>query len=74
MNSSETWLAEALRPVAMEVRIGSTRPIEMKPTTQANVVAQTALGWAKKLAVDDGAAEAVSASRWAGEDIWADPE
>lgn len=44
VNSSDTWLAEASRPWAMDGRIGSTRPIPMKATTEAPAVAQTAFG------------------------------
>ena len=34
----------------METRIGSTRPMLMKPTMAAKAVAQTDFGWRKKLA------------------------
>ena len=44
VNSRETWLGVASRPLAMDGRIGSTRPIPMKATTTAPAVAQTALG------------------------------
>ncbi|GAA2660078.1 hypothetical protein GCM10009864_28900 [Streptomyces lunalinharesii] len=45
MKSRETWLFEAFRPLAMDGRIGSTRPMPMKATTEAPAVAQTAIGW-----------------------------
>lgn len=45
VNSSDTWLAEASSPWAMDGRIGSTRPIPVKATTEAPAVAQTAFGW-----------------------------
>ena len=44
VNSSSTWLGEASRSLAMAGRIGSTRPMPMKATTQAKATAQTALG------------------------------
>ncbi len=49
MNSSETWLGVALRPLAIDGRIGSTRPMPMKATTAAAAVAQTAVGWRRML-------------------------
>src|SRR5919206_4989988 len=44
VKSSETWLGVACRSCAMAGRIGSTRPMPMNATTQANATAQTALG------------------------------
>ena len=44
VNSRETWLGVASSPLAMDGRIGSTRPIPMKATTEAPAVAQTAFG------------------------------
>lgn len=44
VNSRETWLAVASRPLAMDGRIGSTRPMPMKATTDAPAVAHTAFG------------------------------
>src|SRR4051812_38221404 len=39
---SETWLGVARRSLAMAGRMGSTRPMPMKATTQAKATAQTA--------------------------------
>lgn len=44
VKSRETWPGVASRPLAMEGRIGSTRPMPMKATTDAPAVAQTAFG------------------------------
>ena len=49
VNSRETWLAVASRPWAMDGRIGSTRPMPMKATTDAPAVAHTAFGWRRML-------------------------
>lgn len=44
MNSSVTWLGEALSWVDRAGRIGWTSPMPMNEITQANATAQTAFG------------------------------
>jgi hypothetical protein len=44
LNSMVTWLGVASRPAAIDLRMGSTRPIPMKAITAANAVTQTARG------------------------------
>ncbi len=50
MNRSVTWLGEAFSWCEMAGRIGSTRPMPMKDTTQAKATAKTAFGCRKGLA------------------------
>src|SRR6478735_2654250 len=49
VKSRDTWLGVASRPLAMDGRIGSTRPMPMNATTDAPAVAQTAFGWRRML-------------------------
>ena len=44
MKSSDTWLGEASRFLAIAGRMGSTSPMPMKANTAARAVAHTALG------------------------------
>jgi hypothetical protein len=44
VNSSDTWLDVACKLLASAGRIGSTSPMPMNETTQANATAQTARG------------------------------
>ena len=52
MNSSVTSLGEACSSFEIAGRIGSTRPIPMNDTTQANATANTAFGCLNGLAAD----------------------
>ena len=52
MNSSVTSLGEACSSWEMAGRIGSTRPIPMNDTTQANATAKTAFGCRNGLATE----------------------
>ena len=45
MNSRLTWLGVACSCTDSAGRIGSTRPMPMKLTTQAKATAKTAFGW-----------------------------
>ena len=44
MNSRDTWLAVASKLAAIDLRIGSTRPMPMNDTMAANANTQTASG------------------------------
>ena len=52
MNSSVTSLGEACSSCEMAGRIGSTRPMPMNDTTQANATAKTAFGCRNGLATE----------------------
>jgi hypothetical protein len=52
VNSSVTSLGEACSSCEMAGRIGSTRPMPMNDTTQANATAKTAFGCRNGLATE----------------------